>query len=86
MTTCSNAARLNALVYEEPDSPAAVPIVIAAGSTPITTLDDGATNDYTIEVTVADANWDRIRWVVIADYQPIGASNPWDTLQAVMGP
>ena len=55
-------------------------------TTPITPLADGASGEYTFEVAVGSANWDLIRWVVIADYQPIGADYPFDTLQAVMGP
>ena len=81
----ANSATLTALVYEE-SMTTDVPVVAAAGTTPITTLADGATGEFTFEVAVGSANWDLVRWVVIADYQPIGADYPFDTLQAAMGP
>jgi len=81
----ANSATLTALVYEE-STTTAVPVIAAAGTTPITTLADGATGEFTFEVGVGSADWDLIRWVVIADYQPVGADYPFDTLQAAMGP
>ena len=84
--SASNQATLNALIWEEPNNASEVPIVSHAGSTTITTLADGSTGEYSLEVAVSGLNANRIRWVVIADYQPIGDTNPFDTVQAVAGP
>lgn len=84
--SASNEATLTALIWEEPASASEVPIVSHADSTAITTLADGSTGEYSLEAAVSGLNANRIRWVVIADYQPIGETNPFDTLQAVAGP
>jgi len=84
--SAANDVTLNALVFEEPTDPSSVPVVMAADTASIMTLADGATVDRTFDVSVGSADWNRLRWVVIADYLPIGEGNPYDTLQAVMGP
>jgi len=84
--SAANDATLTALVWEEPTSTGAIPLVAAAGTTAITTLTDGDTSDYGFEVSVGGLNASRIQWVVIADYRPATSTSAYDTLQAVMGP
>lgn len=84
--SAANDATLTALVYVEPTNPAAVPEVLRAQVSPITTLADGATRNFALEVMVNGLDPTRIRWVVIADYRPGGSSGAFDTLQAVAGP
>lgn len=84
--SAANGATLTALIYEEPVSASAVPLVSAAVTTAITTLADGETGDFNFEVVVGGLDPDRTRWVVIADYRPNAANTAFDTLQAVMGP
>jgi hypothetical protein len=73
-------------VFTEPNNSALIPIISDVVTTPITTLVDGDTREFAVEAVVTDAVWDRLRWVVVAGYQPSGANRPFDTLQAVAGP
>lgn len=84
--SAANNATLTALIYEEPVNQSSVPLVTKADTSPITTLADGASGDYTFEVGVGNLDPARTRWVVIADYRPAGNGSPYDTLQAVSGP
>ncbi len=84
--SASNHATLTALVYEEPATANAIPLVVKAGASAITTLADGETGSYTFEATVSGLDPARTRWVVIADYLPADSTSAFDTLQAVMGP
>lgn len=83
--SAANDATLTALVYQEPSNPSSVPVIYAAATAPITTLADGATGNYTLEVLVGNPDPERTRWVVIADYRPETSDSAYDTLQAVMG-
>jgi hypothetical protein len=76
---------LTALVWTEPSDPSAIPVVAGGGSTAVTTLADGETGDFTLEVTVPDLDPSRTRWVVIAHHRS-GSGSAHDTLQAVLGP
>lgn len=82
----SNAARLNVLVWEEPSDSSAIPVVAKAGSTAINNLGDGDSRTISFDVGVSGVDSARMRWVVIADYQPFGSTKAFDTLQAVAGP
>lgn len=82
----SNAARLTALVWEEPTDASEIPIVEKAGSNAISNLSDGDSRTISFDVAVGGVNESRMRWVVIADYQPYGPAKAFDTLQAVKGP
>lgn len=84
--SATNNATLTALVYRESTDPSSVPVIIRAATAPITTLMDGGTGEYILEVVVAGIDPDLTRWVVIADYRPDPSSSAFDTLQAVMGP
>jgi len=84
--SATNDATLTALLYQEPATANAIPVVMAAGTSAITTLADGETGTYTFEVATAGLNPGETRWVVIADYLPAGSTSAYDTLQAVMGP
>lgn len=84
--SATNDATLTALVYEEPTNSSAIPLVSAAATSPITTLDDGATASYTFEVAVDGLDTGRTRWVVIADYLPPDSDSAYKMLQAVEGP
>jgi len=84
--SAANDATLTALVYLENADPSALPEVLRAQVFPITTLADGATRNFTLEVLVNELDPTRIRWVVIADYRPGGSRGAYDTLQAVAGP
>ena len=83
--SATNDATLTALLYHEPATANAIPVVIAAGTSAITTLADGETGTYTFEVATAGLNPGETRWVVIADYLPAGSTSAYDTLQAVAG-
>jgi hypothetical protein len=82
----ANAARINVLVWEDPTTVSEVPVVRRAGSVRITDLADGDSGDFSLEVGTGGIAANRLRWVVIADYQPYGSNAPFDTLQAVTGP
>lgn len=84
--SATNDATLTALVFEEPTDSSEVPLVAAAATSPITTLDNGGTATFTFEAAVAGLNASRTRWVVIADYLPPDSSSAYKTLQAVAGP
>ncbi len=84
--SAANDASLTALLWQEPFDPNAVPHVTKARSTAIPTLADGATGELVLEVSLTGLDPSRVGWLLIADYQPIGAANPFDTLQAVTGP
>ena len=84
--SATNDATLTALVYEEPTNSAEIPLVSAAATSPITTLDDGDTASFTFEVAVGGLDAGRTRWVVIADYLPPGSNTAYKMLQAVAGP
>ncbi len=84
--SAANGATLTALLYEDPISSAAIPLVVAAGTSAITTLADGATGTTVFEVAAGTLDPARTRWVVIADYLPAGSDSAYDTLQAVVGP
>ena len=84
--SAANHATLTALVYEEPATANAIPLVVRTGTTAITTLADGDTGSTTFEATVTGLNPSTTRWVVIADYLPAGSTTAYDTLQAVEGP
>ncbi|HSN53273.1 MAG TPA: hypothetical protein VLT32_01320 [Candidatus Sulfomarinibacteraceae bacterium] len=84
--SAANDATVTALLWEAPLDPNAVPVVTIGRTAAIPTLADGATGDLSLEVVVGGLDQGRTRWVVIADYQPTGSSNPYDTLQAVAGP
>jgi len=84
--SAANNATLTALIYQEPVNASVVPLVTKAGTSPITTLADGASGDYTFRVEAGDLDPARTRWIVIADYQTDGSGSPYDTLQAVRGP
>jgi hypothetical protein len=81
-----NDAALTVLVWEAPSDPDVIPVIAEAATTPIASLADGATGEFALEVTVDDLDAARTRWVVIADYMPVGDGYPYDTLQAVAGP
>jgi hypothetical protein len=84
--SAANDATLTALLYQQPASASAIPVVAAAGATAVTTLADGETGAFTFEVATGSLDPDRIGWVVIADYLPSGSGSAYDTLQAVAGP
>jgi hypothetical protein len=84
--SAANGATLTALLYEQPASSTAIPVVVAAGTSAITTLADGATGTTVFEVAAGALDPARTRWVVIADYRPAGSTSAYDTLQAVAGP
>jgi hypothetical protein len=84
--SAANRATLTALLYEQPANSTTVPLVVAAGTSAITTLDDGATGTTVFEVAAGALDPTRTRWVVIADYLPAGSTSAFDTLQAVVGP
>jgi hypothetical protein len=84
--SAANDATLTALLWQEPFDPEAVPFVTKARSTTIPTLADGATGELVLEVSLTGLDTSRVGWVLIADYQPTGSANPYDTLQAVAGP
>jgi hypothetical protein len=84
--SAANGATLVALLWGEPVSSSAVPIVGAAGSTPISTLADGATGTYVFEVPIGTLSPDRLRWVVLAEARPPDSTGAYDMLQAVAGP
>jgi len=84
--SAANGATVTALIYQEPTNPSSVPLVRAAGTTAITTLVDGGTGDYGLEIVVGNLDPERTRWVVIADYRPDASDSAYDTLQAVAGP
>jgi len=83
--SAANAAALTALVFEEPASIATVPRVVSAAVLPISTLADGESREFSFEAAT-DIDPERTRWVVIADYRPLGSVDAFDTLQAVAGP
>ena len=84
--SAANDATLTALVFEEPTNSSEIPMVMAAATFPITTLDDGETASFTFEVAVGGLDADRTRWVVIADYLPPDSHSAYNILQAVEGP
>lgn len=84
--SAANDARVTALLYQEPANTSLIPVVTAAGTTAITTLEAGETATTTLEVGAAGMDPARIRWVVIADYLPEDSDGAYDTLQAVVGP
>ena len=84
--SATNDATLTALVYEEPTNSSEIPLVAAAATSPITTLDDGATASFAFEVAVGGLDTGRTRWVVIADYLPPDSNRAYKMLQAVAGP
>jgi hypothetical protein len=84
--SAANDATLTALVWGEPAAAAAIPVVVAAATSPITTLDHGETGNFTFEVEVGGLEPDDTRWVVIADYVPPDSGRAYNTLQAVQGP
>lgn len=84
--SAANDATVTALLWESPVDPNEVPVATIGRTAAIPTLTDGATGDVSLEVVVGGLDESRTRWVVIADYQPTGPANPYDTLQAVAGP
>jgi len=72
-------------MIEEPASVGSVPRVTSAGVMPLSTLADGESRSLAFEVAT-DVEPERTRWVVIADYRPLGSVGAFDTLQAVAGP
>jgi hypothetical protein len=84
--SAANGAALTALLWSEPVSSSAVPIVGAAGSIPISTLEDGETGSYSLEVPIGEVSPTRLRWVVLAEARPPGSTGAYDMLQAVAGP
>ncbi len=84
--SAANNATLTALLYEEPTIASTIPLVTAAGTTAVNTLENDATATTTFEVAAAGLDPARTRWVVIADYLPVGSEGAYDTLQAVAGP
>lgn len=84
--SAANDATLTALVWQEPVDPEAIPVVATARTAPIPSLVDGSSAKIVLEASVSALDPDRTRWVVIADYQPNGTFEAYDTLQAVTGP
>ncbi|HSN54624.1 MAG TPA: hypothetical protein VLT32_08110, partial [Candidatus Sulfomarinibacteraceae bacterium] len=84
--SAANDATVTALIWAAPVDPDAVPVATFGRTAAVPTLADGATGDVTLEVVVGGLDESRTRWVVIADYQPTGTANAYDTLQAVTGP
>ena len=84
--SAANGATLVALLWSEPVSSSAVPIVGASGSAAISTLEDGETGSYRFEVPIGSIDPNRLRWVVLAEAQPPESTGAYDMLQAVAGP
>jgi hypothetical protein len=85
LAAATNGATVTAMIYKDTAKASSKRVVKAAATAPVLELANGATGEYMIAVAAADVDWDDARWVVIADYQPAGANQPYDTLQAVMG-
>jgi len=84
--SAANHATITALLYEEPNNPTTIPVVVAAGTAAITSLADGATGTTTFEIAAGSLEPARTRWIVIADYLPESSEGAYDTLQATFGP
>jgi len=84
--SAANGAALTALLWGDPGSSPAVPVVGAAGSILVSTLEDGETGSYSFEVPIGPVNPDRLRWVVLAEARPPDSTGAYDMLQAVAGP
>jgi len=82
----ANGATLVALLWSEPVSSSAVPIVGAVGSVPISTLEDGDTRSTSFEVPIGTLSPTRLRWVVLAEARSPDSTGAYDMLQAVAGP
>ena len=83
--SAANGAALTALLWDEPVGSSIVPVVGAAGSVSIPTLEDGETGSYSFEVPIGSVSPARLRWVVLAEAQPPGSTGAYDMLQAVAG-
>lgn len=79
----SNIARVHAIVYEDAHVADTNRFVRGARSTGISSLAPGATETYTIEISLSSGlNWDKLHSVVLVDYRPGVNTGTYDMLQA----
>ena len=57
----------------------------AAKSAPISSLDNGATETFTLSVKIDGADWAKMHPIIVVDYKPSG-SKAFDMLQAAKAP
>lgn len=85
VTLNSNAgATLYAMVYQDLSKGTSNRTVTAAEWIPISGLEHGETQSFNIEVSPNGTNWESLRTIVFAEYQPTGTDGPYDMLQAAL--
>lgn len=86
LSSSSNSATVHAIVYEDAHVADTDRFVRATVSTDITSsLAPGATASFVLETAdLSGVNWDKLHFIVLADYRPGGASGAYDMLQAAV--
>jgi len=84
LSSSANSAAVHGIVYEDAHVGVTDRFVRAAVSTPIVSeLGPNATGTYTMETSeLIGVNWDRLHFVVLVDYRPLGSEGAYDMLQA----
>ena len=84
-TTLNNdsGAFVYAMLYDDSSTGSSQRVVRAVQWTAIPSLGDGETETFSIPMAVPSGAWASLPAVVFVEYQPAGASGPWDMLQAV---
>ena len=86
LSSTSNSAAVHAIVYEDAHVADTDRFVRATASTDITSsLAPGATASFVLETAdLSEVNWDKLHFIVLADYCPGGTSGAYDMLQAAV--
>lgn len=79
-----NGATVYAMVYEDLGKATSSRIVKAVALIPITGLEDGETETFSLQVALTDPGWANLPAVVFTEYRPMGSTGAWDMLQAVV--
>lgn len=84
LSEARNGATVHAVVYEDAHVGATDRFARAAVSAPVSgDLAPGASADFVLATpALSGVNWDKLHFVVLADYRPAGASGAYDMLQA----
>lgn len=78
-------AAVHAIVYEDVQVHYTGRFVRSAVSTPIASLANGATGDFTLESEALEGvDWNKLHFIVLVDYLPGGTDQPYDMLQAAL--